>query len=112
MKFGKQNIKLLRDDIEDALKKLQEKHSVLMQLGNITFMDSKFTSRLNGILIENFKLVHDTKAEIGMKILFQSKIYEIIELRNQRYPIIIKDVESGKKYKLSEAQFRLSVLIL
>lgn len=46
--FDKVNLKVIRKDIDAALKEVMQKHGIDLSIGNISFSSGKFTTRLTG----------------------------------------------------------------
>lgn len=46
--FDSTNLKVIRKDIDAALKKVMEKHGIDLSIGNISFASGRFTTRLTG----------------------------------------------------------------
>lgn len=48
--FDKPNLKMLRNEIDDALKHVAEKHGIRLSLGNISFTATTFTGKLEALI--------------------------------------------------------------
>jgi hypothetical protein len=46
--FDKTNLKALRVSLDSALKQVAEEHGIALSIGNISFQDDEFTTRLTG----------------------------------------------------------------
>jgi hypothetical protein len=114
MSFSKENIKDIRNDIISALKKVEQKHGVLFNLGRITYYNTDFRASLqchtnddgakSPIELEWNKLCHSygfKGTDLHEKVNLNGEVHQIIGLksRNRKYPIITKKMGNGKQYK-------------
>ena len=122
--FNRPNIKTLREEIDNALKSIAEKHGISLMLGNVRFSDRSFTGKLEARITDthgeptmavDFRTLADT---YGLKpenlyrmVTIQGKTYKIVGLkpRNRKYPIIVEEITNGKRYKFSAFVIRESL---
>jgi hypothetical protein len=127
-KFDKVNLNILRADINAALAAVAEKHGIKIGAGSARYLDTTATFKLecvaNGAgtgddtvsaridkFAEAFKrhapmLFNDLTMEATYRI--GSDNYKIVgyNSRAREYPLLLKNISSGKVYKFAEDRVR------
>jgi hypothetical protein len=113
-------LKNFREDFKDAVKELEEKHGIVIHLGNISYKNSQFTSKLevrldsvspNQKYIDTFKLLYKMygldEDMLGKTFNACGKTLKFVGLdsKKRNYPCICEG--NGKSYKLSVEQLKL-----
>jgi hypothetical protein len=113
-------LKNFREDFKDAVKELEEKHGIVIHLGNISYNNSQFTSKLevrldsvspNQKYIDTFKLLYKMygldEDMLGKTFNACGKTLKFVGLdsKKRNYPCICEG--NGKSYKLSVEQLKL-----
>jgi len=113
----KQKIRTMREDINEALKAVAEKHGCTISAGSASYSDSSFNLKLevvenstDGSVVtkamidwnENAKFLGLDESLLGKTVMIQGKPLEIVGLkpRASKYPVLGKDARDGKTYKL------------
>ena len=118
--FDIEFLKNFRTEFKDAVKELEEKHGIVINLGNIRYSGSDFTCKLevrldsvnpNQEYIDTFKLWHKL---YGLKEDMLNKSFRAngktlkfvgLDSKKRSYPCICEG--NGKSYKLSVEQLKL-----
>ena len=111
-----------RIDFQDAMKALEEKYNMKISLGNISYSDAEFRSKVTGISNDPVAQEHkDARVSpqlnlmatqlgisyntnfIGSMYKVQGKTFKIqgYSSKSYKYPIVALCNEDGKTYKLS-----------
>lgn len=108
--FDKANLKVIRKDIDDALKQVMEKHGIDLSIGNISFDAGRFTTRLTakvGVSEENKEMLKIPMFQvhgfnIGDTFKHNTKIMKVVGY-NPRRPKNCVELEdqNGKKFSAS-----------
>jgi len=126
--FNKDNLDILRRDINAALAAVGAKHGIGMKIGNIRFNRDSFTTKLDAAVLipgataadsQFAKYAADYKRYAPLygypiallnngQVTYNGKNYTILgyNSRGKRYPIIARGVGDGKVYKLPESAVR------
>lgn len=112
--FDRQNLKQIRVTLEEALKPVAEKLGIHISLGGFSYDEKHFTSRLTANVKYAGTDVVIGKGglpEIGTKFQIRNKQLEVVAHAPARpkFPIIVKERFSGRKYKVSTEQFEESI---
>jgi len=114
-------LKNFRTEFKDAVKELEEKHGIVIHLGNISYDSSHFTGKIevrldsvspNQKYIDTFKLLYkmygldEDSLNKSFKSNGQTLKFVGIDSKKRQYPCICQ-TESGKSYKLSVEQLKL-----
>lgn len=108
-------LRMLRTDINIALKEVGDKHGVKLEAGSASYSTGTFTLKINGGLLKEDGSAVQKEAEdfkryakmfglepedLGQKFKSNGKEYTISGLatRKSKYPILAKDAQ-GKTYK-------------
>lgn len=106
-KFDKSNLATVRADINALLAAYSKKSGIELNIGNISFSEGEFTTKLNAKL-PNVKTIDDVILESRVKALglkTTSKCGKKLVGYNTRakaYPFVFEN--NGKKYKCSTEQ--------
>jgi hypothetical protein len=113
-KFTKANLGTIRADIDKALAEVAKKHSISLDLGNISFEANKFSVKLTSTIGDgseyektNFErkcFVYDIPKDwFGKTFKADGRTFEItgINTRASKSPINFKDVKTNASYKAS-----------
>ena len=120
--FNKSNLNEMRISLKIALKQVEEKYGVNINVGNIRFSDDEFSAQMkvtiDGVETAEQKAVATfSKMETGVKFAYGHKIYtkdlgecKIVGFltRSPKYPWIV-ETASGKKYKLTSQIITLAL---
>ena len=126
MRFDRRNLELFRKEFIDAVRELSEKHKVTISLGNISYTDSKFHTKMEVVSQEalqaaggDFLTPHLAKLKLdfrrnapyyGMdfnygKVIFKNGknfILVGVKSRASKFPLVGMDLKTEKCYKLPE----------
>lgn len=106
--FNRDNLKSLRKDVQAALDEVAKKHGIKLDLGNIRFTDSQFTSKVIGTVI-NQKAVEKATGPIkmGTEFISQGRKFTVCDYKPSRwkYPFTGMSVR-GARYKFTEEDVR------
>ena len=118
--FDIQFLKNFRTEFKDAVKELEEKHGIVINLGNISYSSSDFTGKLevrldsvnpNQKYINTFKIWHKLygleEDMLNKSFRTNGKTLKFVGLDSKRtkYPCICEG--NGQSYKLSVEQLKL-----
>ena len=124
MEINQESLAMFRSDLKDALKPLERKYGITLDLGRITYMKESFTARLtatNGsskgdVERNNFdsavwKYQHLGLAKGMYNRLFigaDGKTYALqgFQPRARKYPLIVCDVKTGERAVAGEGFIR------
>lgn len=118
--FTKQNLPLIRADIDGALAALEAKWGVSFKMGNITFGEKQFSGKLiaaidtDGTVTDprEVKWADDYKrysglykmpiALLGKTVIYNGRDFTLLgyNTRGKNYPIMAREKSSGKMFKL------------
>lgn len=120
--FNRVNLKLLREDISQALKTVSAKYGIGIELNNISYNASTATGKLSLQIMQTESgerpLTPDEKAfnEIAPILGIPVKLHEEFTprvgklervkftgyiTRRGKYPFIIQDIKTGSRFKIS-----------
>lgn len=112
-------VKMIRDEMTNALNEMGARHGLSFDLGTITFTDTDFSVKVRGIdhdvttagsaLELDWNKNKARYPELAGVVLGQrfrndkGDVYRIVGLkpRNRKYPVIANRVSDGKGYKFS-----------
>ena len=118
--FDIQFLKNFRTEFKDAVKELEEKHGIVINLGNISYSGSDFTGKLevrldsvdpNQKYIDTFKRCYKLygleEDMLNKSFRTNGKTLKFVGLdrKKRNYPCICEG--NGKSYKLSVEQLKL-----
>lgn len=112
-------LQTLRVEMNAALKAVAEKHGVVIEVGNASFMETSATFKL-GVAVVNEDDENSTVAEVkaaevwtkaassyglksewlGETIAISGRAFKIVGLNTRKYkkPVIIKEIATGKNF--------------
>jgi hypothetical protein len=115
--FGKEEIRFLRNEIQNALDKIKSKYQLSeLNLETINFIRSSFNAKIIGSVkvadendfemneVKFFAIRHGLPLNlIGCGFMLDGAIYNIIsiEFKNRKYPIIAKCKDHSSSYKFT-----------
>ena len=117
MIFNKQNLRVIRTDVLDALKAVEKKHGVSFTLGNTRYSPTDFRVKLecfavkdnSGKDVDAAKAAFESKAfRVGIKrtaygktFTHGRKTFKIVGIntRAPKYPIQAESINRGDRYK-------------
>jgi hypothetical protein len=132
--FNRENLKIIRDEIETALSKVSNKHGIVISLGYVRFTSNEARIKLTLSTIKNQSTLSGNTESAKNNTLFNTKegqefinyavtlgipqdylgktfilkghTFQIIGLNRHRrkYPIIAIDLQCGRRYKLAFTQ--------
>jgi hypothetical protein len=128
MAITKNTLKLLREDINQALKEVGEKHNVSLNTGNCSYDAQQATFKLGVVAnSEDGKVVTKSeldfyehcesfglsKADFGKKYKVNGKVCEIngLKPRSYKFPILATDIKTGVCYKFKAESFTNDTLV-
>lgn len=113
--FDKDNLKNIRVDINTALKAVETKYGIKLDLGNIRFQADSFHVKLSGSIGEAAEATEDSevkwrrafvnnfwsaslgKEDLGKEVFLMGKKYILVGARPKaRNPIVLKNPQSEK----------------
>ncbi len=120
--FGKQEIIILREEIQTALNNVKLKYGISeLKLGSINFNTSEFTSKISG-KIEDINTANYKNEEakffalrnglpldfMNSNFILDGSVFTITELVTSRhkYPITAHSNESGKTFKFTASRIK------
>ena len=111
-KFNKSNLNTIRKDLEKALAEVSKKHNIGLEIGNISFENSKFTTKLTATIgdgseyersnFERKSFIYDMpKGWYGKTFTSNGQTFEItgINTRASKSPINFRDIKTQGNYK-------------
>ena len=123
--FSKEELRLYRFEIEQALKEVADKHNVNIHAGNITYTDSSFKLTLEvnkkevagkpfeQAQFEKYCLMFGFKPEdYGKQFVSNGKMFTItgFNLKAHKMPVLAKSID-GKGYKFPESTVKRLIAI-
>ena len=123
----KSNIAQIRADVEAALKTIYAKHGVDISVGRIVYNENQFRCKIEGnVRGANAAAPVTPKAAALKNALWllpntfdETKKYRVGSLgpsivvgynsRARQYPFIVKQVSTGKSYKVSQMSLRMAI---
>ncbi|MFA6569974.1 MAG: hypothetical protein WCT77_01920 [Bacteroidota bacterium] len=121
--FDRTNLKVLRQEIDNALASVAKKHQIALSLGAISFSGEEFHTKLQAVIqsgnasgmsvkeiqaIKNVKTYGDMynvkETDLNKMFTYAGKSYKFVGLMPSRpkYPVVGQDVRTGKKFKFGE----------
>jgi hypothetical protein len=112
-------VDVIKADIKKALKTVETKHKVLVNVGRITYSDNDMKFRMtvaesdgktdNFLAAEFLSKCHKYGLEpesLGRLIRINGSVHKIIclKVKNRKYPIITERQDNKKQYKLTQWQ--------
>lgn len=110
-----------RADFMEAMKALEEKYSVEVNLGNITFNDNEIRSKVTAVRkSENgtdeaanrrLRLNSGGKIEYGRILTINGERYEMKDYNNRapRYPFLGTNIRTGQTYKFPASAVMMAI---
>lgn len=122
--FNKQNLRVLRQEIDQAIAEVGKKHGINLRLGNISFNPEDFKAQLKAVIASNGNgsgmLTKDDEYrnnfqqdaeqwgfdpnDLDRQISIFGRRYTIVGLRRShvpmKYPVICREERSGKLFQL------------
>lgn len=107
--FDKQTCRVLRDEIDAALKTIADKYSISLSIGNISFNAETFRTRLEAKVADAAPkpIVDFSDAfgypPIGTEFTAQGRKFKVTGHKPSRpkYPIVGTEISTGKAYKFT-----------
>ena len=90
--FEKNNLKIIRTDIENALKDVADKYGIDFELGSITYSDYGFSTKLKGSVSKTEESIEEKRKLFEMYCSY-------FDIPKDAYMKTYKGLD-GKKYKL------------
>lgn len=105
--FNKDNLKDIRQDINDALLTVASKYNIDLRLGNISYSENEFSTKLSVSNKDKSYKSSSIGVTIGRTFTKDNKNYVVEDIipKNRKYPFIIKDTNTGTAYKVSGDYF-------
>jgi hypothetical protein len=118
--FDKPTIRLLRSDLDAALKAVGEKFGINLQTGNARFTSDNVTFKVEASLtlqdgtavpkeasefVRYAKLLGLAAEDLGRTFGFNGSTYKIVGAKttSRKYPILAKNLSNGKTFKFVAA---------
>lgn len=108
--FDKVNLKVLRNDIDAAIKQVIDKHGIDLSIGSISFDAGRFTTRMtgqvkgfvSGVASPSFNPFEFHGFKVGDSFRFNTKVLTVVGY-NPRKPKNCVDLvdQNGKKFGAS-----------
>ena len=127
--FDKTTLSAIRTATAEALKTVEEKFGIKMQLGNISFNEKSFTSKITAtvndsttgesvspdfITLQKYSHLYLPSTFDINKTYKHPRLGDVkvvgLNTRRHQYPFIIKQLSSGKQYKFDELQTKALVM--
>lgn len=96
-KFNKQNLATIRKDIDAALAEVAAKHGITLGIGNISFTDTSFTTKLTAMIKDGNVATDDTMSAKQMTWAKDFKLYASL------YGMKAEDL--GKKVTIGSTEY-------
>ena len=127
MKFNNKEFADFRRDFKHAMKALEEKHNVSIDMGSITYNEVKFTSKMEVISKEGVEegtsgaqITWDADcSQFGLKAEHFGKRVKLndgtpativgMKARSYKYPIIV-EASNGKRYKMNSSSVKKQLI--
>ena len=110
--LNSKNIDMLRTEINEAIEKVANKNGIAIKIGNISYSDFKFTTRLtvetsgnDAREFERYAKVMGIDPDIfGKQFVHKSIAYKVTGLNPSapKYPINYKGITDGRRYKATK----------
>lgn len=116
--FDKAFFKMIRAEVDAALKPLADKHGISLHMANVSFTNQTFTAKVEGAIVDSATGVAVTPEELALKnyhksflgdkfvmdavYMYRGKKIKFVGLqtRSHKYPVIFQDLATGKKFKM------------
>ena len=122
--ISKEFLKEIREEVNQALESVAEKHSIEIHCGNCSYGDNEATYKLKiNVKNEDGKVVTKEYEDLlwmadmkgfdinGIYNLYGKKVsLEGYKTRAPKYPLIVLDLSNGKKYKAPRSWFENVVI--
>jgi len=119
MKITRSLLKKLREEVNQALKSVAEKHDIEIKCGNCSYGDNEATYKLKvNVKNEDGKVMTKEYEDLlwmakmenfdinGIYDLYGKKVsLEGYKTRATKYPLIVLDLDNGQKYKAPKHWF-------
>ena len=119
-KFDRTNLKQIRTDLEAALDNLSKKHQISLTVGNISFNDMSFSTKIKAAITDGdnsidkiewathawrFGLEED---DFGKTFTHNGKLYITVGIkpRSSKYPLVAQRVGTTDQYKMTVEAFK------
>lgn len=126
--FNRANVRILNEEILDALKPLAEKHGLVLEKNAKTYYRDRLPGMYQFIIRveDDDGKVLDTKAQqfrdgalhvglnpddLGKEFLSRGSRYKItgLNLRARKYPVLAENLSNGKTYKFGESTVKMGL---
>jgi len=119
--FDKQNLKIIREDISNALKAVEQKHGMKLHLGNISFTSDEFSGKLKASIGDAADAVDNPeikwrkefldyvalgfahtiiKDDLDKEFSYGGKTYKIVgATHNRKLKIVLKNLKTNQYAK-------------
>ena len=122
--INRSNIRILREEMQNALDAVAKKHGVQIKFGNASFTPSMFTIKTEvaiqggegevvGKEAEDFKLYcmgwGFEPSDLGKEFDYLGDVFKIVgaKPRSKKYPIIGENIKTGKRFKFNPRNIKL-----
>lgn len=124
--FNKENLKAFRADFASAVKKLEAQYGVNISLGNISFNDNSFTSKVT-VMIDNGTVPSDVnpkwvvhfnrnakfgfgleQTDLGREFMSGREKLKLVGSRGAKLPLVAQVVGTNKFKAISVELFKAS----
>ncbi len=117
--FGKAKLKDIRADIAEALKAVEDKYNMNLEVGRITYDSTSFRASLKANVgnaedgakaeFEKYALRFGMEpSDFGKSFIMADDTFEItaIKPRARKYPVVAINKTNGKSYKFAASQVK------
>ena len=124
--FNKSNLPSFRDQFQKAIASLEKETGVKIDLGNISFNNTQFTTKLTVTAVgasgdtDKIKFEADAKRmygikpeDYGRKFSSHTGTHKLVGLKptSYKYPLIGEDVKTGKRFKFPQSILGDNIMI-
>lgn len=122
-KFDKQNLPVIRNELNDALKLVAEKFGIDISLGAISFQENNFTTKLTVVTKSNDEVNTNPKwkidfqrnavflgfspSDFGKTVTSGTKEYVLVGAQPRKPNVIVLEKSSGKHFTIPATQVKL-----
>jgi hypothetical protein len=128
-KFTKLEVQKMRKDIDEALAPVAEKYEVLLNIGNISYSDTEFRTKLEAAIPNGLaKTAREVKFVKAWKL--HSKLYDLGDVsvghifihlgeefriegwnsKSYKYPVVVTKLSTNQRYKFDVRSVRGCIL--
>ncbi|MCQ2737023.1 MAG: hypothetical protein MJ224_00205 [archaeon] len=111
MTIDKQTLQAFRIDFKEAMKELETKYNITVNLGNISYTNREFSGKINCYsndenaknTVNNMLKADGAKFKLGDKFVYKNAEFEIVSVdyKKRRMPVVLKNTQTGNNANAS-----------